>query len=312
MVAMSAVKKLSEPAWDALTEALAVFYWYKNPFETFIRANFADAPEILQRLNFGNPKRMVTSDLVRALRLAEVKYQPLVLDVLTQLAQFDQAFLHLAREEDGAQKVKVAQVALRNVRSVTMQYSELMAERNRLRDEFDRSAKFDDAQRTHAAVLTGLHGRFIAMTTATDPQQRGRDLEKLINELFSLFDMNPRASYSIEHEQIDGAFTCRTDDYLLEARWWKEPLGPKELNDFKVKVDGKARNTLGLCIAIGGFTDGAVVKHSNAGTPLVLMTGVDLMPILEGRLGLVDVLERKRRHASETGVPMFPVARMLA
>ena len=40
-------------------------------------------------------------------------------------------------------------------------------------------------------------------------------------------------------------------------------------------------------------------------TPLILMDGTDLMPILEGRTELSEVLERKRRHAAETGSPMY-------
>lgn len=92
---------------------------------------------------------------------------------------------------------------------------------------------------------------------------------------------------------------------MLEARWWAKPLGPKELNDFKGKVDGKARNTLGLMVAVNGFTEGAILKHSQSQTPLVLMDGQDLMPVLEGRVGLDEVLHRKRRHAAETGSPMY-------
>ena len=124
---------------------------------------------------------------------------------------------------------------------------------------------------------------------------------------FELWDLNPRAAYSIEHEQVDGAFTFRTDDYILEARWRADPLQPKDLNDFRAKVDGKARNTLGLCMSISGFTEGATAQHSRSQTPLVLMDGTDLMPILEGRIELTEVLERKRRHAAETGNPMYRV-----
>jgi len=55
------------------------------------------------------------------------------------------------------------------------------------------------------------------------------------------------------------------------------------------------------------FTDGAVEKHSQPQTPLILMDGTDLFHILEGRVALDEVLERKRRHAAETGVVMYRV-----
>lgn len=34
---------------------------------------------------------------------------------------------------------------------------------------------------------------------------------------------------------------------------------------------------------------------------IILMDGLDLMAILEGRIGLLDLLRRKRRHAAQTG-----------
>lgn len=83
------------------------------------------------------------------------------------------------------------------------------------------------------------------------------------------------------------------------------PLEPEDFGYFKVKVDAKARNTLGLCISIGGFTEGAIKQHTGSQTPLVLMDSADLMPVLEGLIALTEVLHRKRRHAVETGNPMY-------
>lgn len=304
---VSPSKKLAPAAWSALAEALATYEWYKSPFETLVRRLFADAPAALGGLNFAEPKRMVVAALIDAMRRRESDYQTLVIDALIELSQYDERFANLARLDEGAAKVAAAQSALRQVIEVTEQYSELAEQRERLRSELAQHARSDDAQRTHDAILLALKNRFMEMFGANDPQRRGRDFEGFLNELFALWDLSPRAAYDLDHEQIDGAFTFRTDDYLLEARWWKDPLQPKELNDFRVKVDGKARNTLGLCVAVAGFTEGAIEKHSEGQSPLILMDGTDLMPILEGRIGLAEVLERKRRHAAETGVPMFRV-----
>ncbi len=45
----------------------------------------------------------------------------------------------------------------------------------------------------------------------------------------------------------------------------------------------KAENTLGLFVAIEGFQDAAVSKHSGRGSPLLLMDGGDLLAVLEQR-----------------------------
>ena len=303
---MSAFRKLSEPAWQALAEALRTYHWFKSDFQTLVRARFAEAPDALAAVNFDGTKRTATGELVRALRLKEQKYQPVVIDALVALSEVDPEFPHLARLDDGPARVAEAKAAYDAVRTVIDQYSELAASREAVRREVEETIARESTRRLHNSRLNQLHGQFLEMHQSSDePQKRGIAFERFLNALFELWDLNPRAAYSIEHEQVDGAFTFRTDDYILEARWWAEQLQPKDLNDFRVKVDGKARNTLGLYVSISGFTEGAIAKHSHGQTPLILIDGTDLMPILEGRIELSEVLERKRRHAAETGSPMY-------
>ena len=229
-----------------------------------------------------------------------------MIDALVALGEVDPEFPHLARLDDGPARVAEAKAAYDAVRTVIDQYSELAASREAVRREVEETLAEASARRLHNSRLNQLHGQFLEMHRSSDePQKRGIAFERFLNALFELWDLNPRAAYSIEHEQVDGAFTFRTDDYILEARWWAEQLQPKDLNDFRVKVDGKARNTLGLYVSISGFTEGAIAKHSHGQTPLILIDGPDLMPILEGRIELSEVLERKRRHAAETGSPMY-------
>lgn len=303
---MSAFRKLSEPAWQALADALRTYHWYKSEFETMVRGIFADAPDALAVVNFSDTKRNATGALIRAFRRNESRYQEVVIDALVALSQVDATFPRLARLDEGPKLVADAKAAFDAVRTVIGQHSELVASREAVRRETEEARERESARRLHEDRLSQLKRQFLEMHSSSDePQKRGTAFEGFLNALFELWDLYPKAAYSIEHEQIDGAFTFRTDDYLLEARWWTDPLQPKELNDFRMKVDGKARNTLGLCVSVSGFTLGAIEKHSQGQTPLVLMDGSDLMPILEGHIELTEVLERKRRHAAETGNPMY-------
>ena len=303
---MPTFRKLSEPAWYALEEALSTYYWYKSDFQTLVRAHFSEAPDALVAVNFDDAKRAATGQLVRELRLKERKYQTLVIDALIALSEFNPGFPHLTRLDDGPTRAAAAKAAYEAVRSVIVQYSELVASRESARREAEETKVRDDARRLHNNRLNELKNQFLEMHgSSAELQARGYAFERLLNALFELWDLYPRAAYSLKHEQIDGAFTFHTDDYILEARWQASPLQPKDLHDFRGKVDGKARNTLGLCMSISGFTEGAITQHSRNQTPLVLMDGTDLMPILEGRISLTEVLERKRRHAAETGSPMY-------
>lgn len=64
--------------------------------------------------------------------------------------------------------------------------------------------------------------------------------------------MEPRTSYSLEREQIDGSLTFNTDDYVLEAKWWTQPVGRSEGDVFAKKVERKGKNALGLFVSVSG------------------------------------------------------------
>lgn len=303
-------KKLSEPAWDALTEALATFYWYKNDLKAFLYRQLSDHHDILARVDFGLSKRQVASSVVGLLARDEARYQVVAIDLLVVLSKFDPAFPKLAALDDGTPKAQQAKTAHAAVVRVIEQYSELADQRERLQRELDERKTTDATRRSHDAILSELRDDFFAMHLMTDAQERGRHFEQFLNRFFALHDLEPRAAYSLEHEQIDGAFTFDTDDYLLEARWWSRPMQPADVHPFKVKVESKAKHTFGLFISVNGFTAGAIDRYSQA-TSVIFMDGADLVPVLEGRMDLAEVLLRKRRHAAETGNPMLPVAKML-
>ena len=67
------------------------------------------------------------------------------------------------------------------------------------------------------------------------------------------------------------------------------------------KLSRKLDNTLGLFLSINGFSEDGVRAHSSGRKMIILMDGSDLMAVLEGRIDLIQLLLRKRRHASQTG-----------
>lgn len=125
-----------------------------------------------------------------------------------------------------------------------------------------------------------------------------------------LRDDQPSAAYSLEREQIDGAFSFDTDDYILEARWWHEPIGRDHLDVFKAKIARKGKNALGLYISVSGFTKDALEEYSDS-TPFITMDGMDIITVLDERVRLDELLKRKKRHANETGECYFPATAMM-
>ena len=62
--------------------------------------------------------------------------------------------------------------------------------------------------------------------------------------------MDPKSSFKIKGEQIDGAFTFNNEEYLLEAKWRNDPTSIGDLDSFSGKLQRRLENTLGLFISI--------------------------------------------------------------
>jgi hypothetical protein len=149
--------------------------------------------------------------------------------------------------------------------------------------------------------LEELKREYFVLLSSTNSQQRGFKLEKVIRALFELFDLDPKASFRITGEQLDGAFSFDGTDYLLEAKWQKEPIGAADLDVLAGKLSRKLENTLGLFLSINGYSPDGVAAHSSGRRLLILVDGSDLMAVLEGRIDMIQLLLRKRREASQTG-----------
>ena len=94
--------------------------------------------------------------------------------------------------------------------------------------------------------------------SSASPQKRGYEFEQFLNSLFNLFDLDPKCSYKISGEQIDGAFTHDNQDYLIEAKWEAKAMPKSALHAFSGKVKDKLTTTLGLFISISGCSSNHV------------------------------------------------------
>lgn len=141
------------------------------------------------------------------------------------------------------------------------------------------------------------------------PQARGLRFESYLRDLFAAFGLKPRGAFKLHGEQIDGSFLLGRDTYLLEAKWHQDPLGAAELRILQSKVAEKATWTRGLFVSFSGFTEEGLVAFGR-GKSIICMSGRDLYDALDRELHLAEVLERKVRHAAETGEPYSSVRKL--
>lgn len=303
-------KKINPSAYNALAYALWRVIWNKDEFERYVRGMLQDHSELLARLDFGRTKRETAGELVDLLRANEARYLDVTVALMLDIAGMDR-FPNLERQVDGAEKVALAEAAVAELRRWTGKQQEIIKEHEEHAASIAESAKQAQAIRAFTEAHEDLKQRFFVMHSATDKHQRGRDFEGFINELFALYDLEPRASYSLKYEQIDGAFSFNTDHYVLEAKWWAERIGRPLLDIFKANIERKGKNTLGLYVSMSGFTSDALDVYAY-GTPFITMDGGDFMAVLEQRIRLDELMKRKKRHASETGHCYLPVSKIFS
>jgi hypothetical protein len=301
------LKRISTEAYQALRDALAVITWNKRPFETFLRTALRESPEVLAGLPFSEPKRIVADALVDRLVEREQRYQSVALLLMLEIGSM-KSFPNIEQIKDAADRslrLEDARRAVSHLNGLTKGYANELDERERIAAAEEARRAQLAAQRKFDDEIDELKQRFLALHEQSDHQMRGTSLEALLSDLFVLYDMEPRLSYSIQREQIDGSLSFDTDDYIVEARWRSEPVSRGDADVFAAKVRRKGKNAVGLLVSIAGLSKPARDQYRES-TPFIAMDGNDLYLILDRRVRLDDLLRSKKRHANETGDCFLP------
>lgn len=299
------MKKFSPNAIQALKQALTHIYWRKKDLRSFVYHtvnNKAIIPTIDWENNY---KHESVSQLVDRMATRLDIYNDDLLKLFDTVMHMND-FSHLQQWDDADSKIKNAVDSVNALRNHAQGYFLLKEEKEREKQRKEAYQAMLDEKLNSQQKIAELRDEFFAISIENSPQKRGYMLEKFLNDLFLAFDLDPKESFKIVGEQIDGAFTFDSQDYLLEAKWQKDTIQAGDLYKFGAKIEGKFKATLGLFISINGFSSESTQVTSPVVKSMILMDGNDLMAILDNRISLKDMLFRKRRHAAEKGEIYFP------
>lgn len=168
-------------------------------------------------------------------------------------------------------------------------------------------------KKTHLGIthekLSEMKTRFLQISQLK-PQERGYALEKFLYDLFDVYGFNPRPSFRIVGEQIDGSFEFEHQFYLVEAKWQTKPIDQADLLVLDGRVAGHSGIGRGIYITAGCFSsDGVAAYNRLRPSSMIGIDGQDLYFILEHALALDEVLRRKIRWLVETGDFYYPVSK---
>ena len=157
--------------------------------------------------------------------------------------------------------------------------------------ETNKSIDFDEIKR-----------KLYSVTLIEKPNERGFEFEKFLNYFFEQFRLNPRPSYKIIGEQIDGSFSFNNCTYLVEAKWKKEIIGIDDLRIFSDKIISKSAFTRGLFISFSNFNDYIFQRYNNNHARFILMTVQELFILAERKMDFKELLIKKIRVLEEEGI----------
>jgi hypothetical protein len=156
-------------------------------------------------------------------------------------------------------------------------------------------------------TLAALRNRFLQISNLP-PQQRGYALEKFLYDLFNAYRFNPKPSFRIVGEQIDGSIEFADEIYLIEAKWQVEPIVQGDLAVLDSRVSGHSQIGRGIFITAGCFSADGITAHERLRpSAMIGIDGQDLYYLLERALPLAEVLRRKLRWLVETGQFHYPI-----
>lgn len=230
---------------------------------------------------------------------------------ILHLAQFlaeQSSFPDLEGREDSAEKIAAAERAIEALGSyLSKQDARLTSEKQR--QEARKRFRESQAQtRASQQTLESLKDKLRDLASEIGSPSAGKNFEKWFYDLMDFSEITSRLPYKTEGREIDGSLTLGDTTYLVECKFTAGQTGACDIDVFRLKVDSKADNTMGVFVSISGYSSVARRQASGRKTPILLFDHSHLYRVLGGISSFKDVVERVRRHASQTGEAYLPAA----
>jgi len=291
-------KRLAASFANLVHEATLKSYWRRKALWRFLRqAGIAES--FLATWDEGESKRDFLDRLFARLP-DQPGGQALILSLARDLAQQD-TFPDLQGWEDSERKQADARGAVRALRSALSKIDDQVAnERERERAQ-ERFRKHQQEVQRSKQTLELLGDRLNDLGSRLGSQGAGYEFQDWFYDLMDLFEVTNRRPYVADGRQIDGSITVSGTTYLIELKFTREQAGAPDVDTILKKIHDKADNTMGIMISISNYSGTAVSGASGARTPVLLMDHRHLYLALSGTITFSEIVDRVRRHASQTG-----------
>ena len=211
-------------------------------------------------------------------------------------------------------KAKGLVAEIRRVINVKDSFTRMQQEREAEKKKYQvqQQAKLAEIQ-NRKSILSAVKAEFYALFTESNPHKRGKALEGPLNRLFKAWGISVREAFTLKGsqgegviEQIDGVVEIDGALYLVEMKWWNEPLGVGDVSQHLVRVFNRG-HARGIFISAMGYTKPAIgtCKESLHKAVVVLCKLQEMVLLLEQEKDLKEFLKAKINAAIIDKNPLF-------
>ncbi len=273
-------------------------FWRKKTLRNFLNeCKISD--NFLATWNEDESKRDFLSRLFDALPRTENGRAALI-----KMADFlveQRSFPDLQNWEDSEKKIKEAHVTVERLRNYHLKQEESLHD---LKEQHSAKDRFVENQQKVTILqnnIAKLNERLTKLVNNIGTQKGGYDFQDWFYDLMDFYEIPNRRPYTHDGRQIDGSVTMSGTTYLVELKFTSKQSDATDIDSFYKKVTTKADNTMGIMISISGYSTIAIKEASGSRTPLLLLDHGHIYLALSGVMSFTEIIDRVRRHASQTG-----------
>jgi restriction system protein len=230
---------------------------------------------------------------------------------VTEFDDFSQCY------DSDVMKAKGLVAEVRRIVNVKDSFTRMSQERDREAEarRIEQQQKAEAIRERREKIENAKKGLF-ALFGEANPHRRGKALEAVMNDLFRAYDVLLAEDFRRKGgdgsgvlEQIDGVIEIDSQMFLVEMKWWADPLGPEEISPHINRLLLRS-GVSGIFISSSDYTQAAIgmCRDFLQQRVLVLCTLREVVDVLNRDSDLVSMLRAKIRAAKLDRNPFKEVA----
>ncbi|MGE5437706.1 MAG: hypothetical protein ACM3O3_10800 [Syntrophothermus sp.] len=231
-------------------------------------------------------------------------------NALIKIADFlseQQTFPDLQNWEDSEKKIQDAHISVDRLRTYNQKQVEELVDNEEQEAAKTRFRVNQQKVSASQVNIAQLNTKLSELVKQLGTQKGGYLFQDWFYELMDFYEIQNRKPYTHDGRQIDGSITLFGTTYLVELKFTSNQSDATDMDTFYKKVTTKADNTMGIMVSISGYSSVAIKEASGSRTPLLLFDHAHIYMALSGVMSFTEIVDRVRRHASQTGEAFLSV-----